>query len=88
MADASEHTIALLEDLVTLHKAAAERQERLFAATQQHYAEARRRTEEAIALQKTAVARQRWAVKVWLGVLVFVLACVLGLLLALSRYLH
>jgi hypothetical protein len=37
---------------------------------------------------EVAVERQRWFVRVWLGLIVFIVACIAGLLIAASRYLH
>lgn len=88
MADADPRIVALLEELVALQKTAGERQEQMLQRSDQYFAAARERTERAIELQKTAVARQQWFVRLWLGLIVFVLACVGGLLLALNRYLH
>ena len=88
MTDVDDRTIALLEQLVELQKTANERQQQALQKTEQYYADARTRTEQAIELQKTAVARQRWFVRVWLGLIVFIVAIVAGLLLAVSRYLH
>ena len=88
MSDADDRIIALLEQLVELHKAANQRQEQAWAASERHFAEARARSEQAIALQTTAVARQRLAVRVWFGALAAVLVVVVVLLWILSRYLH
>jgi hypothetical protein len=88
MPDTSERVVALLEELVALQKTANERQQQAIQKSEQYYADARRRTEHAIELQKTAVERQRWFVRVWLGLIVFIVACVAGLLVAVSRYLH
>ena len=87
----SEHEtriVSLLEELVALQKAAAARQEQMLQQNDQQNAAARERGERAIGLQQTAVARQRWFVRVWLGTLVFVIAAIVGVLFALSRYLH
>lgn len=88
MSDTDARTVALLEELVALQKTANEQQRQALERTERYNAEARERSEHAIALQQLAVARQRWFVRVWLGLIVFVLACAAGLLLALSRYLH
>ena len=88
MPDADTRTIALLEELVALQKVANAQQLQAVQKNEQYYADARLRTEHAIGLQQTAVQRQRWFVRVWLGTIVFILACVIGLLIALSRYLH
>ena len=88
MPDANERTVALLEQLVELQKTANERQQQALDRTERYYADAQKRTELAIELQKTAVARQRWFVRVWLGLIVFIVGCVAGLLWAVSRYLH
>jgi hypothetical protein len=88
MPELNDRAVALLERLVELQSAANARQEQALAASEAQYAEARRRGEEAIALQKTAVERQRWFIRVWLGVLVFIIAVIAGLLVVLGRYLH
>jgi hypothetical protein len=88
MPELNDRAVALLERLVELQAAANARQEQALAASERQYAEARRRSEEAIALQKTAVERQRWFVRVWLGLIVFIVAVVAGLLVAIGRYLH
>jgi hypothetical protein len=88
MADADPRTVALLEELVALQKTANAQQREALQKTDRYYDEARQRTERAIELQQTAVARQRWVVRVWIGMLVFIVACVAGLLWSLSRYLH
>jgi hypothetical protein len=88
MADADARIIALLEELVALQKIAGERQERMLQRSDDYYAAARARTEQAIELQKVAVARQRTFIRAWAALIVFVLACVIGLLVAVSRYLH
>ena len=88
MSDTDTRTVALLEELIALQKTANEQQRQALERSERYYADARERTEQAIALQKTAVARQRWVVRVWLGTIVFVLAAIVGLLLALSRWLH
>jgi t-SNARE complex subunit (syntaxin) len=88
MSDADARTVALLEELVDLLKTANEQQRQALQKTEQYYVDARARTETAIELQKVAVARQRWFVRVWLGLIVFIVACVAGVLIAVSRYLH
>jgi hypothetical protein len=88
MSDADARVVALLEELVDLQATANEQQRQALHKTEQYYADARARTETAIELQKVAVARQRWFVRVWLGLIVFIVACVAGLLIAVSRYLH
>jgi hypothetical protein len=88
MSNADERVVALLEELVALHKAANDRQLLVLQKTEQFQADARARSEVAIELQKVAVARQRWFVRVWLGLIVFIVACIAGLLIAVSRYLH
>ena len=88
MADTDTRTVALLEELVALQKIANEQQHQALERTERYYADALERTEQAIALQKAAVGRQRLFVRVWLGTIVFVLAAIVGLLLALSRWLH
>jgi hypothetical protein len=88
MADTDDRINALLEQLVELQKTANERQQQALHKTEQYYADARARSEQAIELQKTALTRQRWFVRVWLGLIVFIVAIVAGLLAALSRYLH
>ena len=88
MPELNDRAVALLERLVELQSAANARQEQALATSERQYAEARRRSEEAIALQKIAVERQRWFIRVWLGVLVFIIAVIAGLLVVLGRYLH
>jgi len=88
MSDADARVVALLEELAGLQKTANEQQRQALLKTEQYYADARARTETAIELQKLAVERQRWFVRVWLGLIVFIVACVAGLLIAVSRYLH
>jgi hypothetical protein len=88
MAIADERVVALLEELVGLQKTANEQQRRAALTSEQYYLDARQRTQTALDLQQVAVTRQRWFVRVWLGMIVFVVACVAGLLVALSRYLH
>jgi hypothetical protein len=88
MSDADARVVALLEELVDLHKTANEQQRQALQKTEQYYADARARSEAAIELQKVAVTRQRWFVRVWLGLIVFIVACIAGLLIAVSRYLH
>ena len=88
MSDADARVVALLEELVDLQRTANEQQRQAIQKTEQYYADARARTEAAIELQEVAVARQRWFVRVWLGLIVFIVACVAGLLIAVSRYLH
>jgi len=88
MAAGDERVVALLEELVDLQRKANEQQQQAVLATAQYYADARQRTQAALDLQQVAVTRQRWFVRVWLGMIVFVIACVAGLLVAVSRYLH
>ena len=88
MSDADGRVIALLEELVDLQRTANEQQQQALRKSEQYYADARARTETAIELQKVAVERQRWFVRVWLGLIVFIVACIAGLLIAVSRYLH
>ena len=88
MSDAEARVVALLEELVDLQRTANEQQRQALQKTEQYYADARARTEAAIELQKVAVARQRWFVRVWLGLIVFIVAAITGLLIAVSRYLH
>jgi len=88
MPDLNDRVIALLEQLVPLQASANARQEQALATAERQYAETRRRSEDAIGLQKTAVDRQRWFVRLWLGMIVFIVAVIAGLLVALSRYLH
>jgi hypothetical protein len=88
MSDADARVVALLEELAGLQKTANEQQRQALLKTEQYYADARARTETAIELQKLAVERQRWFVRVWLGLIVFFVACIAGLLIAVSRYLH
>ena len=88
MAAVDERVVALLEELVDLQKTANEQQRRATLTSEQYYLDARARTQTALELQQVAVTRQRWFVRVWLGMIVFVVACVAGLLVALSRYLH
>lgn len=87
MADADQRIIALLEELVALQKAAGERQEQMLLRSDQHFAAARERSDRAIELQKNAMSRHRQFTKVWAAMIVFILACVIGLLVAISRYL-
>ena len=88
MSDADARVVALLHELVDLQRTANEQQLQALQRTEQYYADARVRAETAIELQKVAVERQRWFVRVWLGLIVFVVACAAGLLIAVSRYLH
>jgi len=88
MSDADARVVALLEELAGLQKTANEQQRQALLKTEQYYADARARAETAIELQKLAVDRQRWFVRVWLGLIVFIVACIAGLLIAVSRYLH
>jgi len=88
MSDADARVVALLEELVALQKTANERQQQTLQLAERNYADARQRAEQSIELQKTAVERQRWFVRVWLGLIVFIVACAAGLLIAVSRYLH
>ena len=88
MTDADARVVALLEELAGLQKTANEQQRQALLKTEQYYADARARAETAIELQKLAVDRQRWFVRVWLGLIVFIVACIAGLLIAVSRYLH
>jgi hypothetical protein len=88
MPDANDRIISLLEQLVDLQKTANERQQQALAASERHFAEARERSGQAIELQRMAIARQRWFVRVWLGAIVFIVAVIAGLLWILSRYLH
>jgi len=88
MSDADARVVALLHELVDLQRTANEQQLQALQKTERYYADARARTETAIELQKVAVERQRWFVRVWLGLTVFIVACVAGLLIAVSRYLH
>ena len=88
MSDADARVVALLHELVDLQRTANEQQRQALLKTEQYYADARARAETAIELQKLAVERQRWFVRVWLGLIVFIVACVAGLLIAVSRYLH
>jgi len=88
MTDADARVVALLEELAGLQKTANEQQRQALLKTEQYYADARARAETAIELQKLAVERQRWFVRVWLGLIVFIVACIAGLLIAVSRYLH
>jgi len=88
MSAADERVVALLEQLVDLQKTANDQQQRAILLTEQYYADARQRTQAALDLQQVAVTRQRWFGRVWLGMIVFVIACIAGLLVALSRYLH
>ncbi|HSC10328.1 MAG TPA: hypothetical protein VLC97_05090 [Rhodanobacteraceae bacterium] len=88
MSDSDARVVALLHELVDLQRTANEQQLQALQRTEQYYADARVRAETAIELQKVAVERQRWFVRVWLGLIVFVVACAAGLLIAVSRYLH
>lgn len=88
MSDSDARVVALLHELVDLQRTANEQQLQALQRTEQYYADARARAETAIELQKVAVERQRWFVRVWLGLIVFVVACAAGLLIAVSRYLH
>ena len=88
MSDADARVIALLEELVDLQRTANEQQQQALQKSEQYYTDARARTETAIELQKVAVERQRWFVRVWLGLIVFIVACIAGVLIAVSRYLH
>ncbi|HSE11004.1 MAG TPA: hypothetical protein VLB69_00090 [Rudaea sp.] len=88
MSDADTRVVALLEELVDLQKTANERQWQAIQKTERYYADASARAEAAIGLQQVAVARQRWFVRVWLGLIAFIVACAAGLLIAVSRYLH
>jgi len=88
MSDADARVVALLEELVALQKTANERQQQTLQLAERNYADARQRAEHSIELQKTAVERQRWFVRVWLGLIVFIVACAAGLLIAVSRYFH
>jgi len=88
MSDADARVVALLEELVALQKTANERQQQTLQLAERNYADARQRAEQSIELQKTAVERQRWFVRVWLGLIVFIVACAAGLLIAVSRYFH
>lgn len=88
MPDTNDRVLALLEELVELQKAANAAQRESLHKVEQFQAESRQRAEQAIGLQQAALVRQRWFVRVWLGLIVFVLACVLGLLWALARYLR
>jgi len=88
MSDAAARIVALLAELVALQKAAGERQLQMLERGDRQFAEARERSERAIGLQKTAVDRQRRFVRAWAALIVFVIAVVVGLLIAVSRYLH
>ena len=88
MSDSDARVVALLHELVDLQRTANEQQLEALQRTEQYYADARVRAETAIELQKVAVERQRWFVRVWLGLIVFIVACAAGLLIAVSRYLH
>jgi hypothetical protein len=88
MSDADARAVALLQELVELQRTANEQQRLAMQKTEQYYAEARTRTEAAIEWQKIAVVRQRWFVRVWLSLIVFIVACAAGLPIAVSRYLH
>jgi len=88
MSDADARVVALLHELVDLQRTANEQQLQALQRTEQYYADARAPTETAIELQKVAVERQRWFVRVWLGLIVFIVACAAGLLIAVSRYFH
>ena len=88
MSDPDARVLTLLHELVDLQRTANEQQLQALLRTDQYYADARARAETAIGLQKVAVERQRWFVRVWLGLIVFIVACVAGLLIAVSRYLH
>ena len=88
MSDSDARVVALLHELVDLQRTANEQQLLALQRTDQYHADARARAETAIELQKVAVARQRWFVRAWLGLIVFIVACIAGLLIAGSRYLH
>jgi hypothetical protein len=87
MSDADARVVALLEELVDLQKTANEQQRQAVQKNEQYYVDARARTETAIELQKAAVERQRWFVRVWLGLIVFIVASAAGLLIVVSRHL-
>ena len=80
MPDANERILSLLGRFVDLQVTANESRRRALATDVRYYAEARQRTGQAIGLQQAAVARQRWFVRVWLGVNVVVAAIIAGLL--------
>jgi t-SNARE complex subunit (syntaxin) len=84
---ADERATALLEQLVELQKVANERQQQAIALAERNHAQARERGDRALEMLRTAVARQRVVVRVWLGMFVFVLAVIVGLLVVLSRLL-
>ena len=86
--ETSQRIVALLEELVEQQRGANERQQQALARSEQYNAEARERAERAIALQQAAVARQRWIVRVWIGLIVFIVAGIGGLLWALAGLLH
>jgi len=88
MPDVNDRVVALLEQLVELQRVANARQEQALAAAERQYAESRLRSEEAIGLQKTAVARQRWFVRAWLGLIVVVFAAIAAVLILIAPYLH
>ena len=88
MPDPNERIIVLLEQLVSLQNTANERQQQALAVMERQYAEARQRPEHAIELQTIAVRRQRWFVRVWLALIVFIVAAIVGLLWAVSGYLR
>ena len=84
---ADERVAALLEQLVELQKLAVERQQQSSAISERHFADVRERGERALQMQRTAMARQRLVLRIWLGLFVFILAAIAGLLIALTRYL-
>ena len=88
MSDPDTRVAALLEQLVDLQTTANEQQRQALQQSEKYYVDARARTEIAIELQKVAVARQRRFFRVWLGLIVFIVAAAVALLLALSRYPH
>jgi t-SNARE complex subunit (syntaxin) len=91
MSDSNERVVSLLEELVDLQKQAAVRQGEILQLSQQNFAEAKQRTEASIDLQRVAVDRQRRFVRLWLIVVLPLIAIVIVLLYWLSRlarYIH
>lgn len=72
MSETDDRTVALLEQIVELQKQAAERQQRVLEITMQNYADARKRAEVSVDLQRLAVNRQRLFLRVWYGLIAII----------------
>ena len=88
MSESNERMVSLLEELVDLQKEAAARQGEIPRLSQHNYADARQRTEASIELQRIAVDRQRRFGRIWLIVVLPLIAIVIVLLYWLSRFAH